>query len=469
MLKLDYDITDLRGAEYNPRRIDEAAIARLTESIERLGLVKPLIVRGKLLVAGHQRTKALRRLGIDRAPAFVLGKETTTYDEIRFNQLHNGTDMDIGDERVRITCDLSGVDGYTQVGPKAVTGNQRARGAVLRTEIANLILKYGPWGGVVATQSGEVIHCAQYALACAAVRKPLTVYVVPDARAEEYRAYLNRQYGEFSYDHLEKQTYIQTFAQMFRLRGGARDNRSPTYENLVIPWLARHREARVLDFGCGQGDYVRSLGKAGYRITGLEFFRRSEGRNAIDVNAVNRMVDQVVEEIATLGRYDAVVCDYVLNSVDSPQAEQDVLNCLDAFCKPGGMLFFAGRRRERVDEAMGFTKRVQTKRRARFIEFLDGNGFSALYRQGHWFYQRFHYEREVKELCQARGWKIHNETSGTGWQVQAVRTDERADPEALRASLAREFDLPVNKAGRRLGRAEDILRAFDGMLEKKAA
>jgi ParB family transcriptional regulator, chromosome partitioning protein len=70
MLHLDFDISKLRGAEYNPRKIDDDGIERLAQSIKELGLVKPLIVRGDLLVAGHQRTKALRKLGVTRAPVF---------------------------------------------------------------------------------------------------------------------------------------------------------------------------------------------------------------------------------------------------------------------------------------------------------------------------------------------------------------------------------------------------------------
>ena len=93
MLHLNYDITHLRGAEYNPRFIGEDDLARLAESVRELGLVKPLIVRGDLLVAGHQRTKALRKLGITRAAVYVLPCETTVYDEVRFNQLHNGVTL----------------------------------------------------------------------------------------------------------------------------------------------------------------------------------------------------------------------------------------------------------------------------------------------------------------------------------------------------------------------------------------
>ncbi len=157
----NHDITKLRGAEYNPRYIGEDDLSVLRESIGKLGLVKPLIVRGDLLVAGHQRTKALRSVGVTHAPVYALPCETTTYDEVRFNQLHNGTDLDGGDEACRITGGFTET-GWAIVQPQRITGNFRAKLANVRNEICDLITRYGPWGGSVATMSGEVIHCAQY-------------------------------------------------------------------------------------------------------------------------------------------------------------------------------------------------------------------------------------------------------------------------------------------------------------------
>jgi hypothetical protein len=40
----------------------------------------------------------LRHLGISRAAVYSLSSETTLYDEIKFNQFHNGTDVDNGDD-----------------------------------------------------------------------------------------------------------------------------------------------------------------------------------------------------------------------------------------------------------------------------------------------------------------------------------------------------------------------------------
>jgi hypothetical protein len=58
-------ISTLRNAPYNPRRISEAALRGLQSSVERFGLVQPIIVneRTGYIVGGHQRVKALKATG----------------------------------------------------------------------------------------------------------------------------------------------------------------------------------------------------------------------------------------------------------------------------------------------------------------------------------------------------------------------------------------------------------------------
>jgi hypothetical protein len=56
-------VSELRPAPYNPRRIDPAAMAGLTKSMERFGVVQPIIINarsGNTVIGGHQRLKVLR-------------------------------------------------------------------------------------------------------------------------------------------------------------------------------------------------------------------------------------------------------------------------------------------------------------------------------------------------------------------------------------------------------------------------
>jgi ParB family chromosome partitioning protein len=453
MLDLNADITNLRGATYNPRRIDDATLDVLAESIRRLGIVKPLIARNDLLVAGHQRCRTLRRMGIDRAPVYRLPKNTTTYDETRFNQLHNGTDMDSGDEDCRITGGFT-AHGFQTVAPARIEGNFKARGAAVRKEIADLITGFGPWGCSVVTADGRVIHCAQYALAAKITRTPLTVFVIEPGREGEYADFLGKTYGVFSYAHLEKHTYVQAYAQMFRLRDGesGKSLKSTLYENFVLPYMAAHKQESGIDFGSGQGDYARLLRAHGHDLHDVELFRRVGGAKAVDVGAVNRMVDAMIRHLDARGRYDFVVCDSVMNSVDSLDAERAVMAWLNVLCKVGGRVFFSGRSLE--DARAAYDRRVQADRRLR-IDFLDEHGFSGLYREGNWFYQKYHSKEQVESLVARFGMCIIQHTrQGNVWRVEAVKQAHVSREEAEFAA-AFEFNLPLGRE-RRLGRHDDV-------------
>lgn len=209
----------------------------------------------------------------------------------------------------------------------------------------------------------------------------------------------------------------------------------------------------------GQGDYVRALRATGVEIIGLEFFRRKG--DAIDVEQVNRMVDQLVTAIRQRGRFDAVVMDYVLNSVDSQQAEEDVLNTIDALCKPGGTVFFSGRSLDRVEEALRHRTADAARQPHRFIEFLDENGLTALYRKGSWFFQKFHSEDDIRRFMARRGWTSVREVfTSIGFNIEATTGPRLTNLASVQESIAREFNLPMNRNGRRLGRDIDILDAL---------
>ncbi|MFC0227420.1 methyltransferase domain-containing protein [Serratia aquatilis] len=459
MLELNYDITNLHGAKYNPRHIDDTDLQLLAESIRTLGLVKPLIARGNLLVAGHQRTKALRVNGVTTAAVYQLPRETNIYDEIRFNQLHNGTDMDSGDEDCWIDG-LSGKSGFVIVDACQITGNMRARMAYIRREISEMIMKYGPWGGCVATESGEVIHCAQYALASKGTKSPLTVFVIPNSEKARYKKYLDRQYGVFSYGHLEKKTYVQTYAQMMRLREGSRkDNRSKLYETLVMPYLSNHangKKLRGIDFGSGQGDYANFLRGKGFNILDLELFRRRGAGNVIDRRSVHRMIDAMCLSLRNHGLFDYVVCDSVLNSVDSLEAERSVMTFIKGLCKPGGQVFFSGRRLEFEQASLRLMKAGSKKSK---VYFLDQDNFTAKYRKGNWFYQHFHSAADVKLLAKNHALKIvHHANTGSSFQVQAT-SEQVPSRESLSQAIRYEFEL-ILPDGEPLGRSPDVIEAF---------
>lgn len=77
-LKIKYwDIDKLIEAEYNPRKLSEEQKQTIKDSINRFGLVDPILVninkdRKGIIIGGHQRTKVARELGFVKLPVVEL-------------------------------------------------------------------------------------------------------------------------------------------------------------------------------------------------------------------------------------------------------------------------------------------------------------------------------------------------------------------------------------------------------------
>ena len=78
-LNKDIDITqlpigDLRPDLANPRRISDEELESLTRAIREFGFVDPIIARmeDKVVIGGHQRLIAARKLGLKQVPVVLL-------------------------------------------------------------------------------------------------------------------------------------------------------------------------------------------------------------------------------------------------------------------------------------------------------------------------------------------------------------------------------------------------------------
>lgn len=333
----------------------------------------------------------------------------------------------------------------------------QAWGGARRYEILKLIRAYGQWSSVVATESGRVIVGGLYGQACWTLGEPAWVRYVPADQADAIVASFSRPYGEFDYQALPRNPWIQSFAQMNRLRSEERGKGSRTYETAVIPNVSR--EMRILDFGAGHGDYAAKLRRDGFDVRDLEFYRRKPGTNILDVAWTNRAIDQLCRDLETRGRYDVVVCDSVINSVDSIQAESDVLTTINALTRPGGLLVFSGRVKE--PEQLGAI--IENNKFRRYVEFYDRNNLTAVHNGQGWFYQRVHEKDEIPGLgTRWIGGGATFKNFGVSFAVWGYRRVE-LDPARVEEALGREFDLPL-PGGRTYGRGQDVVRAWRAAL-----
>ena len=99
---IDVPISDLKAAEYNPRQMTKLQHDHLKESIERFGLVDPIIVndneaRKNIVIGGHQRLRIAQELGFTTVPVVYKNLDEAMERElnIRLNKNTGQWDMDI--------------------------------------------------------------------------------------------------------------------------------------------------------------------------------------------------------------------------------------------------------------------------------------------------------------------------------------------------------------------------------------
>lgn len=466
------DIDRLNPAEYNPRLLTDEAQENLKKSITELGIIKPIIIRRSdyRIMAGHQRTKTMKLLGYTHVPAFILDGVNST-DEVRFNQLHNYAECEISDVQpdIRVTVP-EGTEGFCFVPNKDITIIAKGENSSYVVDLTKMILRYGQFANAVCDYSGKIIISSVYAKTVKLLGMDLLVYVLPEGKEKIAESYFSKDYGVFEYSHIERKTYIQSFAQKVRLRQKdgvlAGRTHSTLYEKLIIPYIMK--EMRVLDFGAGQKDYATMLKKQGYNIDAIEFFHRKDGKDIIDEKEIRQDCADICRTLSEYGLYDVVVCDSVLNSVNSLEDEKNVLLSISALCKEGGKIFWSG-------IPLLFAQRTSDRKKSRDYRsksvFLDAHNFTANFRFGEWYFQHYHSREDVIRLNRAyigEDFTLYDkaipvneghELRGSSFQVSSVN-DRKLTKKAYTEALKYEFTLPLPN-GRRWDLDKDIIPVFE--------
>ena len=103
-------IRDLRPDPANPRRISYEELESLTRSIRQFGLVDPIIARrdDKVVIGGHQRLLAARRLGLKEVPVVLvdLDQGQARVLNLALNRISGSWDQEL---LSRLLAELKGV------------------------------------------------------------------------------------------------------------------------------------------------------------------------------------------------------------------------------------------------------------------------------------------------------------------------------------------------------------------------
>lgn len=429
------------GAPYNPRRLSETAFVRLQASLRKWGVVKPVIVNGDgTLVAGHQRTKALKAIGATTVAAVVLPDKVRMADEIQFNLLHNRVETEAS--IVQVPPGDVGQWGFVDYDQIQVLDRAAAS---FRKAISKLVGQHGPWGSVVCDDQGRVVLNAEYAVVAADHRLPLLIYTIAAQDAHQLYTDLTGEYGVYDWTNIDAPVYNQHVVQPLRLRekksgkktGQKVHMKSTTWEKHVLPWLTEAH--RVVDFGSGYGDYAKMLRGKGFDVHDYEPFRCIEGSYAIDIRQVVSDVQAIGRKVTKDGLFDVVVLDSVINATTTLEYQEAVLVMCSAMMRKDGVLALGTRslHAELKQESAGRTSSMSVG-----VSFLDENNVELNFHKGKWQTLRFHTPQTLTAVLEEFFDDIVIKNPTQGNMHALCRLPKPLDPERIRAAAEIELDMP---------------------------
>ena len=77
MRTIDLNISEIHPYENNPRRISDEAVEKVADSIREFGFQQPIVVdSAHVIIVGHTRLKAAKKLGLETVPVVVADNLT---------------------------------------------------------------------------------------------------------------------------------------------------------------------------------------------------------------------------------------------------------------------------------------------------------------------------------------------------------------------------------------------------------
>lgn len=446
-------LKDIKPASYNPRHITEEAFTELKGSLKTLGFILPIIVNrdNMTIVAGHQRTKAAAAIGLEEVPCYFI-KGVDIASEIRFNQAHNGIEHEPKEYSICLKPRETGKF-YDDI-PVEDFDIKDSVASIVK-DMCQLIVRFGD--ALCAIVIGnEVVFGNNYLQAAKATGHNIHAYFLDESYRAMFDYYFKQDYGVFSYEHIEREDFVQGLAQPPR-HGGI--DWSVLYRE-IVPYLTSEevdrKKTRILDFGCGKAMFITRLReKLNFKnAIGLEFFNHNT--KGISIEKGNEMIDNFIATVKANGKFDVTICDAVVNSVNTQEAEDAVFACLNLFTKMGGRIYVSGRSMEYAKKELNL-KRNTYKQIS--YNFFDENGLTAIMCEGQWFFQKFLTQENVDHILEKYGFKTFMRYHKSGyWGFGAYKTKELTNDEYT-AAVDYEFNLKLPN-NQRYNRHEEVKRLF---------
>ena len=377
-------INDIKESEYNPRVITPEALVSLQESLQRFGMIKPLIVNNanNVIVAGHQRRKAALSIGMTDLPCVWI-RAPNAQDEIHFNMLHNSIETSQNTVRVE---DFK-VGSYHYCPSAKIRVENEPQNLLICSEITRLLSQYGEWGSVVTDGNGVVLLNAEYAYCAKKMGYGVLVYAIPNDDVEEFLRYINIEYGKYNFDNIPIKTYHQFKAQLRRRStDGRRLNVSNLYEKYLIPNL--QKTDHIIDVGAGRMAYMKYVKSMGYDIHAYEPSLMTRGANHLDMKGIIANILDAEKAVKRRGLFNWVILEYVINSIVNDEFEKAVLTLCNACTAADGSFLTCTRNIEFITNR--FKQKELSAGNGIALYCLDEKNYALSISNGIAFKQKFH-------------------------------------------------------------------------------
>ncbi|GHT46863.1 hypothetical protein FACS189454_08640 [Planctomycetales bacterium] len=422
----DFDISLCSAASYNPRVITEEGKAALQKSLSEFGIVKPIIVMPSgLLLAGHQRTNAMKACGIKNCPAFILDRDVLPVDEKIFNVEHNRIEGDscLGEKLLAGNCYEPGMRFFA---PDEVT-DFRLKTAGRLKPATEMILSYGNFYSFVANIKGEVVEGKIGLYAAKRLNVPILGFILPDEKAAAYyKTISENQFGVYNIEATQTDDYFQNLLQPMRKKNVLT---SLLLRNGVVPHLGQDRSKRILDFGAGRLYSYHFLRNNGYKIDFYEPFL--VGGSEMNLPAIGASLRNLQRQVTRHGLYDLIYLDSVLNAVKNADFDNYVMGTITGLLKDDGIFFCT---RYNSLSTYGHAKNSDDS----LPDFTDDqNRMIIVARGGVFASNKFHTDEQFVRLL-TRFWGSY-ELVSTGY-IGAVCRHPKRDTEFIKTAFEKEFN-----------------------------
>lgn len=486
--------SNLRPAEYNPRKADPARLDVLETSLRKLGFLTPIVAdeNGELL-SGHQRHHvATERVGIAHLPVMrLIGLDDHARRSVNiiFNRATNdmgrkdhGSSMadDVLSGRADVLAErLPDVSDFAPVMSAQKTHISDLRRFIMGREVDDYMVgatralhtRFGVILPVVHTADRVINGEARIQHAYNKGIHSLLALKISDDQAELAGLLLNRLSMDFDLktryaDTLRHNSFRRARTTRKVLGKGFRAFAFPKARNKDVDVVAkpdmaaawrRHHGTRIVDFGAGHHHEADMLQKIGCSVTTIEPYRIAGG-NKINPDLSRKTCSRFLDEIGDGRVFDSVFVSSVLNSVPFAEDRRHIITLCAALCTPETTLYvctMSTRHASFYKAHIGYKSETENGS-ARFAAgYEPGVALGDLADNPK--IQKYHTASEFNSLFEGLFARVSTRFDGD--ELLGRARDPIIDPAALRAAIEFEFDLPYPD-GTRMGLVEKALASY---------